>query len=175
MWIVVHNSIHYATGQAHSHAHISVHVHVHVSWGEVHVRAHKLNNEAQRIQKQCQKGQETNHKEVSKLTTQPTHLHTYQVLCIPQPIMIPVAMYMYMYYVCVCVCTCVCDIHVHVGPGFDSRWLPCDFLFQQLTPLCLQTWMMSMSALVQFGCYHWCSSTGGCYHQCSSTVGCYHS
>ena len=63
------------------------------------------------------------------------------------------------------------------GPGFDSRWwLPCTFLFQQLTSLCLQNWMMSMSALVQvaaismvlsivqaaaiisalvqFGCYH---------------------
>ena len=62
------------------------------------------------------------------------------------------------------------------GPGFDSRWLPCDFLFlfQRLTSLCLQNWMMStsalvqvaaisgalvqaaaiISALVQFGCYH---------------------
>ena len=71
--------------------------------------------------------------------------------------------YVHVHVLCVCVCVyvCVCDIHVHVhvgpqagGPGFDSRWLPCDFLFQQLTPLCLQNWMMSMSALVQFGCYH---------------------
>ena len=63
------------------------------------------------------------------------------------------------------------------------------FCFSQLTFLCIQNWVMSMSALVQvaaitgtlvevaaiisalvqFGRYHWCSSTVGCYHWCSST------
>ena len=88
-------------------------------------------------------------------------------------------------------------IHATISPRCTSRgsgWLWV-VVAQQLTSLCLQNWMMSMSALVQvaaingalvqvaaiisalvqFGCYHWCSSTGGCYHQCSSTVGCYHS
>ena len=34
-----------------------------------------------------------------------------------------------------------------------------------------------ISALVQLGCYHWCSNTVGCYidHQCFSTEGCYYS
>ena len=39
------------------------------------------------------------------------------------------------------------------GLGFDSRWLPCAFLFQSTyTSLCYQNWMMSVlytSALVQ--------------------------
>ena len=76
------------------------------------------------------------------------------------------------------------------GPGFDTRWLPCTFLFQQLLFVYRIGWCLVqvavingalvqvaaiISALEQFGCYQWCSSTGGCYHQCSSTVGCYHS
>lgn len=37
------------------------------------------------------------------------------------------------------------------GPRFSSQWLPCTFLFQLTysTTLCLQDWMMSISALVE--------------------------
>ena len=74
--------------------------------------------------------------------------------------------HMYAYvYMCLCTYTSVC---VHV---VFLTAAPCF----QLTSLCLQNRMVSMSALVQFGCYHWCSSTVwaaitsalvqfGCYH-----------
>ena len=48
-----------------------------------------------------------------------------------------------------------------VVPTWYIYVVPCTFSSSQLTctSFCSQNWMMSMSALVQFGCYHWCSST----------------
>ena len=60
------------------------------------------------------------------------------------------------------------------GPGFDSRWLPCDFLFQQLTSLCLQNWMMSMSALVQVAAINGAPVQAAAIISALVQFGCYH-
>ena len=64
-------------------------------------------------------------------------------------------------------------VHVHMLL-YMYMWLPCTFLFQQLTSLCLQNWMMSMSALVQVAAINGALVQAAAIISALVQLGCYH-